>query len=163
MALTTLNRSKSLIFIDTGDSTASYTWTRIDKSTVFDLTVNAVENDYDFIDDDNTVKELDKYQPTMEQEIMTVEGNPMYEYMEQLFYDLPTGEEAKKPTLIVFPRNIGTGSTASYHAWLCPASTLTVKNFNSQDKKIYWTIAFNNITKGTATVSDGVPVFTPTT
>ena len=159
MALTTLNRSKSLIFMDTGDGTSSYTWTRIDKSTVFDLQLNAVTENYDFIDDDNTVTELDKYQPNMEQEIMTVEGNPMYEYMENLFYSLPTGEDAKKPTLIVFPRNIGTGSTASYHAWLCPKSTLTIKNFNSQDKKIYWTIGFNNITKGTATVNEGVPVF----
>ena len=163
MALTTLNRSKSLIFVDTGDSTSSYTWTRIDKSTVFDLQLNAVTNDYDFIDDDNTVSELDKYQPSMDQEIMTVVGNEMYEYMEDLFYSLPTGEDAKKPTLIVFPRNISTGTTASYHAWLCPKSTLTIKNFNSQDKKIYWTIAFNNITKGTATVTDGVPVFSETT
>lgn len=159
MALTTLNRSKSLIFVDTGDSTSSYTWTRIDKSTVFDLQLNAVTNDYDFIDDDNTVSELDKYQPSMDQEIMTVVGNDMYEYMENLFYNLPSGEDAKKPTLIVFPRNISTDSTASYHAWLCPKSTITLKNFDSQAKKIYWTIAFNNITKGTATVNDGVPVF----
>ena len=159
MALTTLNRSKSLIFMDTGDSTSSYTWTRIDKSTVFDLTLNAVTNDYDFIDDDNTVSELDKYQPSMDQEIMTVVGNPMYEYMENLFYNLPSGEDAKKPTLIVFPRNISSGSTASYHAWLCPKSTITIKNFNSQDKKIYWSINFNNITKGTATVNNGEPTF----
>ena len=83
MALTTLNRSKSLIFMDTGDSTSSYTWTRIDKSTVFDLQLNAETVDYDFIDDDNTVTELDKYKPTMDQEIVTVEGNAMYEFMEQ--------------------------------------------------------------------------------
>ena len=160
MALTTLNRSKSLIFMDTGDSTSSHEWTRIDKSTVFDLQLNAETVDYDFIDDDNTVTELDKYKPTMDQEIVTVEGNPMYEYMETLFYELPSGEDAKKPTLVVFPRNISSGTTASYHAWLCPKSTLTIKNFNSQDKKIYWTIGFGNITKGTAKVVDGSPVFT---
>jgi hypothetical protein len=159
MALTTLNRSKSLIFLDTGDSTSSYNWTRIDKSTVFDLQLNAETVDYDFIDDDNTVTELDKYKPTMDQEIVTVDGNPMYEFMENLFYQLPSGEDAKRPALVVFPRNISTGSTASYHAWLCPKATLTIKNFNSQDKKIYWNIAFGNITKGTATVNNGVPVF----
>jgi len=79
--------------------------------------------------------------------------------MENLFYQLPSGEDAKRPALVVFPRNISTGSTASYHAWLCPKATLTIKNFNSQDKKIYWNIAFGNITKGTATVNNGVPVF----
>ena len=93
MGLTTLNRSKSLIFLDTGDSTSSYDWTRIDKSTVFDLQLNAETVDYDFIDDDNTVTELDKYKPTMDQEIVTVDGNPMYEFMENLFYQLPSGED----------------------------------------------------------------------
>lgn len=160
MALTTLNRSKTLLFIDTAaEGSTTSVWSRVDKSTIFDLALNPQTEDYDFIDDDNTQTELKNYKPSLDQEILTVDGNPIYDFMENFFYNLPSGEQAKRDVMVVFPKNIGSTASPSFHAWKAN-STLSLGSFNTQDKKITWTINFGAIKKGTATVSDsGVPTF----
>ena len=78
-----------------------------------------------------------------------------------MLYDLPTGEALKKNVLLVFAGNISSTGAPSFNAWLVPA-TVVLKNLNTVDEKILFDLNFGgNITRGTATVSDGTPTFTP--
>ena len=154
MALVKLKKSQFIIFLDTAkDKTfVANTWTRIDKSTIFDLAYNPQTTSNDYIDSDMPEEEVDNYQPELPQEIVLVEGNPMYDFISEMAYDLPTGEEVKVPYLLAFG-----GSTK--RAWRGIA-TILVNNLNSVEGKISFTIKFNTIDKGTYETVEGKPVFT---
>lgn len=154
MALAKLKKSQFLMFLDTAvDKTfSSNVWARIDKSTIFDLAFNPQTTSNDYIDSDIPEEEVDKYQPEMSQEITLLEGNPMFDFMYEMAYNLPTGEEVKIPYLLCFG-----GSTK--RAWQGVATVL-VNNLNAVEGKITFTIKFNTIDKGTYEVVDGAPEFT---
>jgi hypothetical protein len=142
------------MFLDTKkDNTfADNTWARIDKSTIFDLAFNPQTTSNDYIDNDMPVEEVDKYQPEMAQEITLLEGNPMFDFVYEMAYNLPVGEEVKVPYLLCF------GGTEK-KAWR-GMSTILVNNLNTVDSKISFTIKFNTIEKGTYEVAEGAPTFT---
>ena len=84
-------------------------------------------------------------------------GNPMYEFVYGMFYDLPVGEEAKVPCLICFPPN----AENAKKAWLVKDCTLQLGEMNTVDRKITFTLKLGgDITRGTYTISSGVPSFT---
>ena len=155
--LTRLKKHKTIPFINTGTS-SSPVWARIGKSTIFDLTLNANVVTSDFIEDEMPTDDITHYKPTLPQELQTNAGDDAFDYVYGKFYDLPTGEEVKEDVLIVFA-----GSASPYKAWRSTA-TMVLKDLNTVDEKILFDLNFGGtITKGTATVTDGVPSFTPTT
>lgn len=154
MALTDLKKHQYLIFLDTKKDLAfsSNTWKRIDKSTVFELSVNEESESFDYIAYENPVEEVMKNSPEMSQEIKTEEGNPIYDFMFEELYNLPTGEACKVPFLLCFG---GTGKKA----WRGVATVID-KVLNTVDGKLTFTLKMGgNIEKGTYTVSDGTPTF----
>ena len=154
--LTRLKKHKTIPFINTGTS-SSPVWARIGKSTIFDLTLNANVVTSDFIEDEMPTDDITSYKPTLPQELQTNAGDDAFDYVYGKFYDLPTGEEVKEDVLIVFA-----GSASPYKAWRSTA-TMVLKDLNTVDEKILFDLNFGgNITKGTATVTEGVPEFTPT-
>ena len=72
-----------------------------------------------------------------------------------------SGEAVKKNLLIVFDGNNGTEEEPVFNAWNT-TSTLILDHFDSVAEKIYFKFSINSIERGTATVADGVPVFTKT-
>lgn len=101
--------------------------------------------------------DIDYYKPAIEQELQTNKGDKAFDYVYDMLYNLPTGEDLKKDMLFVFA---GENSDSSYNAWKCQV-TLVVKNLNTVEEKIYFTVNINKITRGTATVSpSGEPTFT---
>ena len=156
-AMTKLTRDKFIPFLDTvKDLTfATSTWKRIDYSTIFELTMGEQEEDMDYICYANAVTEINSNKPELPQEIACYEGNPIYDFMFQQFYDMPVGADVKVPFLMCFG---GTGKKA----WRCIA-TITSKVLNTVDGKITFSIKLGgDIEKGTYTISDGVPTFTST-
>ena len=156
-AMTKLTRDKFIPFLDTKkDLTfATSTWKRIDYSTIFELTMGEQEEDMDYICYANAVTEINSNKPELPQEIACYEGNPIYDFMFQQFYDMPVGADVKVPFLMCFG---GTGKKA----WRCIA-TITSKVLNTVDGKITFSIKLGgDIEKGTYTISDGAPTFTST-
>ena len=154
-AMTKLTRDKFIPFLDTAkDLTfATSTWKRIDYSTIFELTMGEQEEDMDYICYANAVTEINSNKPELPQEIACYEGNPIYDFMFQQFYDMPVGADVKVPFLMCFG---GTGKKA----WRCVA-TITSKVLNTVDGKITFSIKLGgDIEKGTYTISEGVPTFT---
>lgn len=157
-----LKKSQTIPFINTSaEDTES--WARIGKSTIFDLALNANIITNDYIEDEMPTDEVDYYKPTLPQELQTIKGDPAYDFIFGMFYDMPIGEELKKDILIVFAGNIGTDEAPVFKAWKCK-STLILKDLNTVDSKILFDLNFGgNIEKGTVTITNGVPTFTPAT
>ena len=155
--MTKLTRNLFIPFLDTAkDSTfAENTWKRIDYSTIFELTMNEQEEDMDYICYANAVTEINSNQPELPQEIALYEGNPIYDFMFDQFFNMPIGSAVKVPFLMCF------GGTAK-KAWRCMA-TITSKVLNTVDGKITFSIKLGgDIEKGTYTIESGVPTFTAT-
>ncbi len=149
-ALTRLGRSKFIPFIKVDNE-----WKRVDKSTVGDLELGEVTEDYDYIDNDDTITEVTGNQPTISLEIANIDGNPVYDFMEKMIVDAPTGEDAKVDFLYCF------GGSEKY-AWSGKAS-VTEKALSPTDQKISFTLNVLEKTIGTYTITDGEPTFTPNT
>ena len=153
--LTRLKKFKTIPFINTGTADTPV-WARIGKSTIFDLTLNANVVTSDFIEDEMPTDDITYYKPTLPQELQTNAGDAAFDYVYDKFYNLPTGEEVKEDVLIVFA-----GASSPYKAWRSTA-TIVLKDLNTVDEKILFDLNFGGtISKGTATVTDGVPAFTP--
>jgi hypothetical protein len=153
---TTWKKYQTIPFIDTSTTTTP-TWARIGKSTIFDLVLNAVTEDFDYIEDENPTTIIKNYKPSLSQELRTVAGDTAFDALFDMLYDLPTGDGAVRDVLLVFPR----ASASAYDSWKVPA-TITLTDFNTVDEKILFDINFNGtIVRGTTVITDGVPVFTP--
>jgi hypothetical protein len=155
-AMTKLTRNEFIPFLDTAkDSTfEANTWKRIDYSTIFSLTMNEQEEDMDYICFENAVTEINSNKPELPQEIALYEGNPMYDFMAAEFYSMPTGADTKVPFLICF------GGTTK-KAWRGMA-TITSKVLDTVAGKITFSMKIGgDVEKGTYTIEDGVPTFSP--
>lgn len=154
MSMKKLKRNEFIPFLDTAkDKTfTSNTWKRIDYSTIFELSMGEQEEDMDYICYENAVTEINQNKPELPQEIALYEGNPMYDFMAEEFYNMPVGDDVKVPFLICF------GGTDK-KAWRGLA-TITSKSLNTVDGKLSFTMKMGgDIDKGTYTISDGTPSF----
>lgn len=154
---TKLTRDEFIPYLDIAEDRtfASPTWARIDLSTTFELAINPVSEDIDYISKKNTETEVTGNAPELPQEIAIYEDNPMYDYLIAKMQDLPTGEDCKVPFLLCF-------GGSDMVAWRCTA-TLLFDTLNTVDGKLTFTIKFgSDVVKGTYTLSaQGVPTFTP--
>lgn len=156
--LTRLKKHNTIPFLNTGTS-SSPDWARIGKSTVFDLVLNAQTEENNFIEDELATTDVLRYAPSLAQELQCNKGDDAFDYLYNLFFNLPTGEDVKKGLMVVFAGNVGTDAAPKFNAWNT-ISTLILDHFDSVAEKIYFSFTITSITKGTATVSDGVPTFT---
>lgn len=157
-ALQRLKKFKTIPFLNISANTTA-SWARIGKSTVFDLVLNAQTEDNDFIEDEMATTEIMSYKPELAQELQANKGDAAFDYLYDMFFNLPTGEDVKKNLLIVFDGNVGTESAPSYNAW-STTSTLILDHFDSVAEKIYFKFSIISIERGTCTVSNGSPTFT---
>lgn len=158
MALERLKKHKTIPFLNTATDDKP-TWARIGKSTIFDLVLNPQTEDNDFIEDEMATTEIMSYKPELAQELQCNKGDPAFDFLYDMFFNLPTGEDVKKNMLIVFAGNTGTEDAPKFKAWNT-TSTLILDHFDSVAEKIYFKFSIIKIVRGTATVTDGVPEFT---
>ena len=156
--LTRLKKHKTIPFLNIG-TTEIPKWARIGKSTVFDLVLNAQTEDNNFIEDEMATTDITYYKPELAQELQANKGDDAFDYLYDMFYELPTGEAVKKNLLIVFDGNIGSEEEPKFKAWNT-TSTLILDHFDSVAEKIYFKFNINKIDRGTCTVDNEKPVFT---
>lgn len=148
-----LRKHQYIPFINTG-TVDSPVWARIDKSTIFSLNPNPQTTTQDYIAYETPVEEIETYQPELPQEIALYEGNPVYDFVFDKFFNLPVGSEAKVPVLLCFA-----GMDAQ--AWQIDDTTIVLGELNTVDGKLSFTLRFGgDIQRGTYTISDGKPTFT---
>lgn len=154
MALTKLKKSQYLIFLDVEKDLTleACSWKRICKSTVFELALNPQSESREWIDSDTPEEEVMSNQPELPQECALYEGDPVFDFVQDMFVSCPVGEDVKVPYFICF-------GGSKKQAWQGVA-TLLFDTLNSVDGKISFTIKINSVNKGTYEVVDGVPTFT---
>ena len=153
---TKLTKNNFIPFLDVNKGSGTASYARIDKSTIFALNPNPQSEEVDYICYESPVSEIDHYEPELPQEIALYEGNPMYDFIFSMFYDLPVGSAAKVPALLCFA---GEGKKA----WLIPDNVIELGELNTVDGKLSFTLKLGgDIQKGVYTLSNaGVPTFTP--
>ena len=152
-----LKKHRTIPFLNT-KTPDSPTWARIGKSTVFDMVLNAQTEDNDFIEDEMPTTEIINYKPELSQELQCNKGDAAFDFLYDMFFNLPTGEDVKKNLLIVFDGNVGGPDAPSFKAWNT-TSTLILDHFDSVAEKIYFKFNINKIERGTCTVAGGTPTF----
>mgnify|MGYP004451122631 FL=1 len=149
------------LFVDNGKTGDEKGWVRIAKSTTFDLSLNPVTNQREYIVDAHPTTDVDDYAPSLNQQITMYTGEEDYELLFPLAYSLPIGENAKRDVLVIFSQEKDTDN--KYKAWKTTA-TLSFTNVNTVDSTLTMDITFGGtITKGTATpdATTHKPTFTP--
>lgn len=146
------------LFINTGTE-AVPVWTRIQKSTDNTIAMNAETKTFDYIVDESPTDEVDRYKPSLSQPLTMYKGNPDYVYFFEKFFAQAVGDDAHAQILIVF---YAADVASAYKAWKSDC-VLVLDNMNPVESTITANINFNGTTdKGTAVVTDGVPVYTST-
>lgn len=156
-ALERLKKYKTIPFLNTATDIAPE-YARIGKSTIFDLVLNAQTEENDFIENEMPTTDVQYYKPELAQELQCNKGDAAFDYLYDMFMNLPTGEDVKKNLLIVFAGNVGTTDAEKFNAWNTK-STLILDHFDSVAEKIYFKFSIYEIERGTCTVSEGTPVF----
>lgn len=128
-------------------------WKRIDLSTIFDLDPKPQTETMDYISCEVPVEEVERYQPQLPQEVALYEGDPVYDFVFNLFYELPVGDGVKVPLLMCF-------GGAGKKAWQVQQCTLELGSLNTVSGKLSFTLHLGgDIERGTYTVANGVPAF----
>lgn len=158
--LTRLKKHRTIPFLNiAAASDTAPKWARIGRSTVFDLVLNAQTEENDFIQNEMTETDIMYYKPELSQELQCNKGDPAFDYLYDMFFNLPTGEDVKKQMLIVFDGNVGTDEAPKFNAWNTKC-TLVLDHFDSVAEKIYFKLSIFDIDRGTCTVANGVPTYT---
>ena len=158
---TKITKDKVIPFLDiSGTINESGTWApvwkRIDKSTIFDLSFNPQSTTEDYIAYETPIEEISGYQPELPQEIALYRGNAIYDYIEDLCYNLEVGDALRVPMMLLWPPK----EDGAIRAWQIQECRLLLSNYNSVDGKVTFTLKLGGTyDRGTATVKDGAPTF----
>lgn len=147
-----VKKHKIALFLDPGTG-----YKRIKKSEALTISMNPEENEYDYIADENPTTEVDRYKPSIDQDLTMYKGEDDYELVWPYFYNRKTGSDAHIKCMIVFMHESAAGG--GYLAWETD-SVLPVQDLTAVDKKLNFKVIFaGDITNGTATMSAGTPTF----
>lgn len=153
-----LTRNLYIPMLDVSDD-GSGTYKPIDLSTVFEFAWNPNTETYGYIKDKNDTNEVTGYAPTMEQEIVLDNTNPIYEFLFPKFMSMPVGAACVVPCLLVTP-NMKTGEPTDGYLW--PEATCVPDTLATVDGKLQFTLNLNgDATQGTVAKADGTVTFTP--
>lgn len=156
-----LTRDLWIPFIDTtfGAEKGVYEWTRIDKSTIFELSFNPSEETVGYINSKNDSTYIKSYAPELPQEIVLDNDNECFKKMLPFCLSMPTGSSAVVPFMLVHP-DVETGKATDAMVWdeaICSPQTI-----NTVDGKLSFTPKLNGAyTSGTASESSGTWTFSP--
>ncbi|MCQ2594819.1 MAG: hypothetical protein MJ196_06100 [Treponemataceae bacterium] len=160
-----VKKTKIVPFMNTGTD-SNPVWTRIKKSTSFDLGTNPQVKTFDFISSEQPEEEIDAYQPSLSQALTMFKGEPDYQHIFDMLFELPTGAEAHRDVLIVFYQETATYTPESaseaeevYKAWKTD-SLVKINQLDSVNEQISFDLSFNNIKRGAVAMVDGNPEFT---
>lgn len=164
-----VHKTQIVPFVNTGTEDAPV-WTQIKKSTAFTISMNPQTKTFDYISSVTPEEILSSYQPSLDQDLVMTKGEADYDLFFSMFYNLPTGSDAKKQVLIAFyqekmeglKKSDGAGGEeeyTGYMGWLCD-SLVKVNNLNSVDQTISISLSFGEVKAGCIEIVNKKPVFT---
>jgi len=168
-----LKKNLSYLFINTtpGAGPESQTWSRVGKSTEWTDSMNAKTSTYEYIEDSSPTDEIEAYKPTTSMPLTAYIGDPVYEFVFDLYQRQETSGQAVTQALRVY-QNKAPGNASANKAQLTQV-IITIDNFAFATGVITFLISQRGTPViGTATVTENIdasgnmtwtPVFTPGT
>lgn len=152
-----LTRNLFIPCLDLNFGVGAADWTPIDLSTVFALAFNPQEETYGYICYANDSTAIESYAPSLPQEIVLDDANPIYEAMFDFCMSMPTGSGAKCPVLIAYAETAANGVERGY---MWADATISPQELNTVDGKLTFTLQLNgDAVTGDVTVSGGSITF----
>ena len=164
-----LTRDKYAPYIDLdkgkGAAESNYKWERVRKSTIFELSANAQEDTYGYIDTQNDTTEVTSYQPQLPLETITESNDPVFAFMQKYLFDFPMGSDTIVPFMLVYPIIMDNGDVNGKYENAIVFDEAVVSNLalNTVDQKATWTEMLNGTPKrgyvavGTTEFKEGTP------
>jgi len=163
-----MKKHLSYLFINTTPDANEPRWSRVGKSTEWTDSMNAKTSTYEYIEDSAPTDEIETYKPTTSMPLTAYIGDPVYEYVFDLYQKQETGSPAVTQALRVY-QNKAAGASGANKAQLTQV-LITVDNFAFATGIITFLISQRGTPViGTATVTESVdasgnitwsPVFT---
>ena len=156
-----VHKTKVVPFLDIGKTATK--WMQIKKTTAFALAMNPQTKTFDFISDVTPTEEIDSYQPSLSQSLTMLKGEPDYQEIFDMLYELPTGAKAHRPALIVFYQESGTMEEEGenieiFKAWHLNA-LVKVNQMDTVNETIDFDLSFSERKTGAVKLVNGEPVF----
>jgi len=163
-----LKKNLNYLFLNTSPDAVfgSETWSRVGKSTEWTDTMNVKTTTYEYIEDSGPTEVIENYQPSTSMPLTAYSGDPVYEYVFDLYRKQDVGANAFTKAMRVFQSKIGNND---YKAQISDC-TVTIDNFNFTTGVITFNIKQGGTPVfGSATVSESIdlngnriwtPVFT---
>ena len=163
MALEKIKKHLNFLFLNTTPGGAAESWKRVGKSTEWTDTMNAKSTTYEYIEDSGPTDVIENYQPSTNMPLTAFIGDPVYEYVFELYRKQDVGANASTQAMRVF-QNKDSSEKALAQLSDC---TVTIESYNYATGIITFTIKQGGTPRpGTAAVAesevDGVKVYTPT-
>lgn len=157
---TLIKRSQIQAFLNVGGETESY---KIVGNGVNDLSYeyNPQETTETYIVNDNATTTLDSYQIALDTEMKCIKGDDIFDYIDNLRYNVSVGGDAKTSLILV---DTWHGENGSYRAekFECTISINSYGGAGGETPTIAFRIGINgDPEKGTATITTGTATFTP--
>lgn len=152
--------------IDKATSIASANWKLFGNGvTSASYSYNPSTTSETWIVEDNARTTLDSYAVSIDGEQTCLYGDPVYDFINGLRYNLAVGDDAITNLLLVDKYDYtGNGASREYKAQVF-SCTIQVESYGGDGgakPTISYTIGVNgDATNGTVTITDGVPTFTP--
>lgn len=154
-------RQHLLQFLDT---TGSEGWKRIGLGvTTGNIEMNANITTEQYIHEDTAYNSIDSYAPSMSIEQTAYKGDDVYDYIFDIYYNRKTGSDCESQMLNVYYKETSGGSSFKAEKQNVAIEITSYGGDAGAPVKINYTVHFNgDAVTGTATISNGVPTFTPT-
>lgn len=159
-----VKRSEIVGFLNTTPSSASEKWDLFGNGvTSASYAYNPQNTTETWIVNDNATTTLDSYQFAIDGEQSCLFGDPVYDFINKLRYDMAVGDDAKSQVLLVDKYDYDDeGGTTKYKAqkFDCVISINEYGGDGGATPKISYNIAVNgDPINGSVTISNGVPTF----
>jgi hypothetical protein len=163
-----LKKHLSYLFINTNTGTGAAKWSRVGKATEWTDSMNPKTSTYEYIEDSSPTDEIETYKPTTSMPLTAYIGDPVYEYIFDLYQKQETGSQAVTQALRVY-QNKAAGTPGANKAQLTQV-LITVDKFDFSTGVVTFLISQRGTPViGTAAVTESIdasgniswsPVFT---
>lgn len=133
-------------YIDLNKGNGEPKWARVRKSTIFELSANAQEETFGYIDSPNDATEVTSYQPQLPLETITESGDEVFRFMQDYLFAFPLGSDTQVPFLLRYPLvDAATGAidATKVNAIIWDEAVVSNLALNTVDQKATWTEMLN--------------------
>lgn len=153
-------------FLNTVPGESAPTWSRFRKQNELNIGYDAEVETSTYIDEDGPTDEVERYKVSFDGEYVAYKDDPIFDYLDELRQSRATGTDAITDVLLVYKYDsTGEGANTAYAAEKSEA-TITIGEFGGEGgggkAHINYSVSLNGTpTRGTCTITNGTPTFTP--